>query len=257
MDATTHRRLRIPPLRRVLCDFLHFAKKVPLVTAERRMKLGPLIAARNACLPKPSWTAIFLKAFAQVARRQPELRRVYCPFPWPHFYEHGESIGFFTVERQVDDEPTVLFGYRRRPDQLSLSELTDYVRRCQEQPVEQLTMYRRMRRLAYLPTIVRRLLWRLPGLVGGRHCVENFGTFGLSSTAAHGAGMATILSITTSTLHYGLFDAAGSLDFRLTFDHRVYDGALAGRVLTALERTLMTGILAEVQSRVPASATAA
>ena len=60
--------------------------------------------------------------------------------------------------------------------------------------------------------------------------------------------MATILSITTSTLHYGLFDAAGNLDFRLTFDHRVYDGALAARVLTELEATLLGAILAEVRA---------
>ena len=32
-------------------------------------------------------------------------------------------------------------------------------------------------------------------------------------------------------LHYGLFDAGGNLDVRLTFDHRVLDGAPMARAL--------------------------
>jgi 2-oxoacid dehydrogenases acyltransferase (catalytic domain) len=242
------RRIRMPPLRRVLLDLLHFSKKMPLVTAERRMALGPLSGARQACATKPSWSAIFMKAFALVAQRRPELRRVYCSFPWAHFYEHDESVGYLTVERELAGEPVVVFGRCRAPDRQSLSELTNCVRAYQERPVESMKTFQRMRRTAYLPTFLRRLLWNYARLVGGRSWINNFGTFGLSSTAAHGAGLAAILSITTSTLHYGLFDADGNLDFRLTFDHRVYDGAFAARVLTEMEATLLRDILAEVRS---------
>src|ERR1041384_1979767 len=98
MDIKKPRRLSISRVRRSLLDFLHFAKKMPLVTAERRMHLGPLLDARTACSPKPAWTILFLKAFALAAQERPALRRSYCSFPWPHFYEHHESVGFFTVE---------------------------------------------------------------------------------------------------------------------------------------------------------------
>ena len=244
----TRRRLRVPPLRRLLLDFLEHAQRRPLVTAERRLQLGALVRAREACAPKPSWTAIFLKAFALVARRRPELRRIFCRFPWAHFYEHDESVGYFAVERLVEGESTVLFGHRRRPDEETLSALSAYVRSCQDRPVEQMRMYRRLRRLAFVPTPLRRLAWLFAELMGGATCARQFGTFGISSTAASGAGMATILSITTSTLHYGLFDADGALDFRLTFDHRVYDGAIAGRTLVDLEATLLGEILDEVRT---------
>jgi hypothetical protein len=243
-------------LRRTLLDFLADAQRRPTVTAERRLRLGLLVQARDACPSRPSWNAMFLKAFALVARRHPELRRIYCSFPWPHFYEHDESVGYFAVERLVDGASTVLFGHRQRPDQESLETLSAYVRSCQERPVEEMRMYRRFRRLAYLPTPLRRLLWRCARLIGGSMCVRYFGTFGISSTAPTGAGMNTILSVTTSTLHYGLFDEEGNLDFRLTFDHRVYDGALAGRTLVDLEATLLGEILAEVRA-LPSTSVAA
>ena len=44
------------------------------ITIDRRMKLAALVAARRACLPRPSWSAIFIKAFAIIAARTPELR---------------------------------------------------------------------------------------------------------------------------------------------------------------------------------------
>ncbi len=248
MDAKQRRRLRVSSIRRSLLDFLHFAKKMPLVTAERRMRLGPLIDARNACSPKPAWTILFLKAFALVALRRPELRRSYCSLPWPHFYEHDESVGFFTAEREVDNEPVVLLGYRHHPETLSLIKLNDYLRRCQDGPVEEIKTYPRMLRMGYLPRFLRRLIWRLGQALGGPSWINNFGTFLLSSPAAHGAGMTTMLSVATSTLHYGLSDEDGSLDFRLTFDHRVYDGAAAARALADMERVLLTDVLREVQA---------
>jgi hypothetical protein len=47
-------------------------------------------------------------------------------------------------------------------------------------------------------------------------------------------------------LHYGLFNEAGELEMRLTWDHRVMDGALASRILVELERTLQGEILSEL-----------
>lgn len=240
------RRLPVPPLRSTLLDFLHFARRMPLVTVERRMRLAPLVAARAACPARPSWSALFIKAFALVAARHGELRRSYCSFPWPHFYEHEESVCFFSVERMVEGAPVVLFGNQRRPDQTGLLELNGYIRDCQTGPVECIKMYRRMRRTERAPVFLRRMVWGWIRAVGGAMAVEKFGTFGLSSVGSDGAGLVTVLSVSTSTLHSGVLEADGSLDFRLTFDHRVYDGAFAARVLAEVERALLGEILAEV-----------
>ena len=67
-----------------------------------------------------------------------------------------------------------------------------------------------------------------------------------STVAAQGAGLLHLIPVLTSMLHYGLIDAAGDLDLRLTFDHRVLDGAAAARALVELERTLQGTILSEL-----------
>jgi hypothetical protein len=84
--------------------------------------------------------------------------------------------------------------------------------------------------------------WAALNVLGRRRC-HNFGTFGISSIGSQGAGLLQILPILTSTLHYGLFDAQGRLDVRLTWDHRVMDGATVARVLVDLE-SVLTGEVA-------------
>ena len=53
--------------RRFICDLVHFAHKVPTVPVERRMELAAVVAARQAARPRPSWCALFTKAYAFVA----------------------------------------------------------------------------------------------------------------------------------------------------------------------------------------------
>src|ERR1700682_4481842 len=96
--------ISLTPARRMIADWMHFCRHLPMVIAERRMRLGPVVQARKQCLARPSWAAIFLKAFSIVAARRPELRRAYRSFPWPHLYEHCRSLGLFSVERIVDGE---------------------------------------------------------------------------------------------------------------------------------------------------------
>jgi hypothetical protein len=52
--------------------------------------------------------------------------------------------------------------------------------------------------------------------------------------------------ILTSTLHYGLFDDSGRLDVRLSWDHRVMDGATVARALADLETILNRDIVREL-----------
>src|SRR5262249_22336869 len=78
--------------RRLICDLMHFARKVPTVPVQRRMNLATVMAAREQAEPRPSWCAIFTKALAFAAVARPELRRAHLPFPRPHLYQTSQSV---------------------------------------------------------------------------------------------------------------------------------------------------------------------
>ena len=79
-----------------------------------------------------------------------------------------------------------------------------------------------------------------------RRRVHNFGTFGISSTAAHGAGIMKLVPMLTATLHYSLFDESNNLQMRLSFDHRVIDGAVAASSMAMMDDILHNEILDEL-----------
>src|SRR5262249_38076407 len=140
-------------------DLMHLTRDVPRAALRRRMQLAPVVAARQAAGPCPSWLAIFLKAYSFVAAARPELRRVYVPLPWPHLYEHPVNVASVAVERRVGDEEAVLFAHLRDPHTQGLRQIDEALQRYKEAPVESLPLYRRMRRLTRLPRPLRRLLW--------------------------------------------------------------------------------------------------
>jgi hypothetical protein len=109
MGEVYGRRLPISQARRLVGDFLYFAQQVPTVPVQRRMNIAPLIAARKLASPRPSWCALFTKAYALVAATRPELRRTYMNYPRPHLYEHPISVASIAVERRLQDEDAVLF----------------------------------------------------------------------------------------------------------------------------------------------------
>lgn len=81
----------------------------------------------------------------------------------------------------------------------------------------------------------------------GRKHAKLFGTYGVSVTAGMGAGQLAVISPSTSTLHYGVFEADGTLPVRITFDHRVLDGGDVARTLVELEQVLLEEILPELR----------
>jgi hypothetical protein len=245
---TPGRSFRISPFRRLVTDLMHFSAKVPRVTVDRRMDLGRLLLARQGCSPRPSWCAIFTKAFAIVARRRPELRQSYMSLPWPRIYEHPRNIATMNVDRRYGDERVVIYTHIRSPENRSLTELDELVRYHKEEPLENIDSFVRCMRLARLPFPLRRLVWWLSLNLIGRRRGHNFGTFGLTSTAAYGAGILTLVPVLTSTIHYGLFDSQGGLDMRLSFDHRVLDGATAAQALLDMDQVLLSDILGELRS---------
>jgi hypothetical protein len=241
------RRIPLSRARRLAIDFLHFAAGIPTVPVQRRVHLRPVIDARAALADRPTWTAIFVKAFALVSAEVPELRRAYLKLPWPHLDERDTSVASVIVERDLDGEKAVLVGRLKDPAALTLGELTARLRDFAEKPVAEVKDFTRALRLTRWPRPVRRLLMWL-GLNVGSQRARNFGTFAVSVYSALGAESLHPLSPLTCLLNYGVFTPDGDVDVRVVYDHRVMDGATVARALGRLEEVLTGPIADELRS---------
>lgn len=251
MSQQAGRNLPLSPLRKLVVDHQYFAGRAPAATVERPLNLARLRDARQACAQRPSWSAILLKAMGVVSARRPQFRRAFLPYPWPHIYEHPINIANFTVERRLGDEDAVFIVQVRRPECRPLTELDAIIHACKVEPIESVKFFRRALSMSKVPWLARRFAWWVSLNWMGKLRAHNFGTFGISSTASEGAGILSLLSLVTSTMHYGLFDDRGRLPTRMTFDHRVLDGAFVARGLVELEDVLQTTILDELLSMAP------
>jgi hypothetical protein len=247
MQEPAGRNLRLSLPRRFVCDLIHFARKVPSVPVQRRMNLAPLIEVRQAAQPRPSWCAIFAKAYGFVAATRPELRRAYLAFPRPHLYEHPVNVASVAVERRYGDEDAVFFGHLRSPENQGLLELDAHLRRLKEEPLENFGLFRRVLRTSRLPRPLRRALWWFGLNVSGCKRAKHLGTFGISVYSGLGAASLHPLSPLTTTLNYGVIEPDGSVDVRLIYDHRVLDGRTIARALQDLEHVLNNQILVEMR----------
>lgn len=251
MGKDAGRSFAVSPFRRLVIDLMHFSQQVPSVCVDRRMCLGELVDARKRCMQKPTWTGMFLKAYGLVAKQHPLLRTSYMKFPWPRFFEHPKNIACINFSQKYQAEDIVLQTQMRSPENRSLREIDSIIQRLKDTPVEQCDAFNRVMKLAWWPRPIRHFIIWATMNVFGRRRAHNLGTFGITSVAERGAGVLNLIPILTSTLHYGLLDAAGNLEVRLSFDHRVIDGAPAAEALANLEKTLLGEILDEVKSLSP------
>ncbi len=232
--------------RRLVHELMRACERVPIVTVERLMELGDIAAARRQWQQRPAWTAIFAQAFSLVSQATPCLRRSYFDFPWPHLYEHAAPVAAITVERMYEEENAAFINRVPAPHTWRLDDLDAHLRQCKNDPVPTIPSFRRALRLASMPWPVRGwgmwLALHSSGRMRERHC----GTFALTSVGADGAGMQTLPTPLTCTIHYGTFDAAHRLTMRLSFDHRVFDGAEGARALAAMEEALHGPILQQL-----------
>jgi hypothetical protein len=247
MSQPRGRNLRLSLPRRFICDLLHFAHQVPTVPVQRRLNIAAVVEARRAASPQPSWVAIFMKAYGFVCSARPELRRCYLSFPIPHLYEHPVSVASVAVERRIGDEDAVLFGHVNSAETHSLTELHKRLKAFKELPLDRIGAFRHALRISALPRPLRRLAWWFGLNVFGRKRAHFLGTYGVSTYSGLGAASLHPLSPLTTTLNYGVIDAAGNVDVRLIYDHRVMDGSTVARALADLERVLQNEILAELR----------
>jgi hypothetical protein len=231
----------------MICDLMHFSRKLPSIPVQRRMRLGEVVVARREASPRPSWPAIFAKAFAIVAADAPELRRSYLELPWGHLYEHPISIASVAVEKPVGKETAVFFAKLRRPNAHKLVAIERYLKWFASSPKANMGLARLGLWISLLPWPIRYLLWWYALNGGGYFRSRQYGTYGVSVYSSLGAESLHPLSPLTFVLNYGIIDEQGELDVRLIYDHRVLDGATVARTLAALEAALTGPILTELR----------
>jgi len=226
---------------------MHASVRVPFVSLTRSVNVRPLLEARAPAVQPPGWAAIFVKAFALVAREQPVLRTLYVTWPRPGFYELPRSVAMVAIARVEDGEDCVLPQRIKTPEEIPLSEVQALIRHAKEAPVDEVPAFRKMLRATRLPLPLRRALWAI-GLNFGRQRANYFGSFGVTSVAAYGPGQLHAISPGPFVLSYGVVKADQSVDVVLRWDHRVTDAAPIAKALIRLEQVLNGEIAAEIRA---------
>jgi hypothetical protein len=239
----TKRKISLPRI--FIVDLMHASMRVPFVSLSRPLDIGPFVVARAKATSPPGWAAVFVKAFAIVARDEPVLRTLYVKLPWPHLFELPRSVAMVAVARVEDGEECILPEKVPNPEERTLAEIDAQIRRAKNAPLEEIPAFRKILMASRLPLPLRRLSWFI-GLNVGRMCANNFGNFGVTSVAAYGPGKLEALSPGPFLLSYDVARADHHIDVILRWDHRVTDAAVIARVLTRLEQVLNTEISAEL-----------
>ena len=241
------RAVKLSASRRLVGDLMRFSIGVPRVTVQREMKLGPLLEARMMQTARPSWTVLFLKGYALLARETPDLRRAYVKLPRAQLYEYPESVASIAHEREHEGERVVLLSLIKRPENRSITELEALIMAARSRPVLEIKEFRRMLKFARLPARLRWLMMWL-GLNIGRQRPRFFGTFQLSVYSGLGAESLNPLSPLTTLLNYGQISKNGTVTVRIHYDHRVMDGANVARALERFEGILNEDVAHEVKN---------
>ncbi len=225
---------------------MHASIGVPFVSLSRRLQIRLLLEARTGAVAPAGWAAIFVKAFALVAKDEPILRTLYAKWPRPAFYELPKSVALVAIARVADDEECVLPQSIPAPDTLGLAEIDASIRHAKEAPLLDVPMFRKIMKANRLPLPLRRLSW-LIGLNFGRLRANWFGTYSVTSVAAYGGGELQAISPGPFILSYGTIQDDQSIEVLIRWDHRITDAAPIARVLTRLEQVLNAEIAAELR----------
>lgn len=234
--------------RRWVNDLLHFAKKVPVVSGERYLRVRSMMELRRATPNPPSWSSLMIKAICLVAERVPELRRAYMPYPWPHLYEAPHSVASVIFDRVYEGEHAAFVAPIMYPERRSLAEIAAKTRALQSDPIENHGALRRLIRTSKLPWPLRRMVWNIGMYGSGYMRACNFGTFAINSLAGmRGRMLQTMIPITTH-FYYGIPDKVDGMLFQVAFDHRVYDAYTLMRACNEMDAVLNGELLEEVKA---------
>jgi len=238
------RRLSIPGTRTLALDGLALVPRHVYYPVERWFDLGEVAAAREACTTRISWSVIFLKAYAAVCARRPELRQSYHRWPWPHLMESDEVVGQMVVNRTTEAGDLLCWARFAAPHETPLVKLQQQLQAYQTEPLEQ--VFRKQLRLAKMSLPIRRLLWWWQLNFSGEKRAKRLGTFSQSTLAGQGCSNRFHQTLLTTSLSYAPLEADGRALVTLICDHRVLDGVAAAAALGELEAELRGAILMEL-----------
>ena len=242
----TGRTFRLPRQRRLVMDLLAYWQTVPAVTHRRVLHIPRLAATRKAAARKISWPVLMMKAYALVAADIPELRRLYLRWPWERLYEHPTSACRMTISRDVSGQNAVLMSRTFDVERQPLPALDAEIRFLATAPVDDVELFRRQLNLARVPRFLRRFGWWVVTNLWGPLRVNFLGTFMVTTVSKWGAVSINPPVISASTLSFGRIDDDGAVEVFLTYDHRVFDGAINAKALVALEQVLEGAICDEL-----------
>jgi hypothetical protein len=233
--------------RRFICDLLHAGMQVPLVTIQKDMHVAELVAARKSAAPRPSWCAIFTKAYGKMVATRPDMRRACLTVPWLRMFEYHATSADVTIEVQHEGENCLAFVPIQSPESMPLLEFDRILAAARAKPME-LISFQDALFLARFPRWLRRFaLWFILN-VSGRLRSRYFSTFGVTSVGNWGVESVKPIAPAISILHYGAIDAEGKISIRMTYDHRVLDGSGPSTALNEMEKFLLTDLLAEIKA---------
>jgi hypothetical protein len=254
-DSQKPRRLALSRSRRLTIDVLHYNRKVPTCAHDRRCDLSRVAELRSRLPVRISWSLLFIKAFALVARKHRVLRQSYIAWPWPHLFEHPHSVAMLATQREHRGEPWLFWSRFVEPEHRSLAEMQHALDKYQTEPVEKI--FAQQWQLSGLPTILRRFIWWWSLNLAGAKRAKRVGTFFLTTLAGKGVEIQDPPAFLTSNLTYGPLDETGHCRVTLSYDHRLVDGSIIADCLNDLEATLNGEIARELESMIDAASHAA
>ena len=136
---------------------MHASMRVPFVSLSRTLDIRQLIEARAQAAQRPGWAAIFVKAFALVARDEPVLRTLYVKLPWPHFFELPRSVAMVAIARVEDGQDCILPEKVPAPEERSLADIDAQIRHAKDAPLMEIPNFRKIMTATRLPLPLRRL----------------------------------------------------------------------------------------------------
>ena len=249
---------RLDSQRLLVADIVRLSRRVPIFPVDRLMQLAAVEQHRRAATTRIGWAAIFMKAYAIVARDRPALRSWHVPglLRRPRWATSPLSVGSLALSRPRDEatadadrglDPEAIYWARfPEPDAMPLPTLQAAITRFATAPIDE--TFKRQLELAMVPRLLRRIVlrWNLRSTSPKR--ALRIGTFSLSTLAGEGCSNRMHPTFLTTSLSYSPLDDAGRMTVTLLADHRLLDGVPVARALAALEATLTGEIAAELES---------
>ena len=250
------RRLKLSNGRRLVCDVVRLAQKIPAYGLIRDIDISAIDELRRRISPRLSWTVIMMKAYARVATYTPQLRQHYVSFPWGHIYQHHCSIATMVINREHEGEERLFFARFHAPETFSLTELQERYDHFRTAPIAQVKQFQHQISFARAPALLRRIGWWIMINAWPIKGPKHLGTFGVAVSKFRDIHGTQHLSPAPSTIGVDLVSRGGISHTVGTFDHRIFDAWLAGKVLVDLSRELNGPIRDELQQMADGQAAA-